>query len=131
MGYNPIKSNQKKVTPEYIAKKFLIKDFVYSNIAVYFGLDNFAYEYTLLTLMPISYTGEYAVVFCDTDGEVIYYASHAGNNVIKFIEDELKNFMEMMGKDRNGKIIVSKSNYWFDDEKKIRRCRDNEFADPI
>ena len=123
-----MRSKYKKVSPEYIAKRFLIDNYVYSDIKVCFGLDNYL-EYYFWTIVPISYTGAYAIVFSDFDGNILHYASHLGNCVIDFIEKEIVNFIQLMGKTADTKVIIDKHDSWFDDYYKRRVAKDDEFAE--
>ena len=115
-----------KITPRQLAEKFLIDDYVYTNIRVYFGFDNVPYTYTLTTLIPISYTGRYTLIFTDFDDQVLYYADEYDNHMINFIEREICNFMKLIG--RTGKLTVNPT-YYFDDTYKRRICKDDEFID--
>lgn len=123
-----MRTKYKKVSPEYIAKKFLINNYVYSNIKVYFGLKENPYEFIFWTITPISYNGEYVIVFCDFDENVLYYASHTGYHIIDFIKNEIGNFASYMGEPKDSNIIIGKNNYWFDDEKKRRVMPDEELC---
>lgn len=121
----------KKVTPRQIAERFLINGYIYSNIKVNFGFDEWACEYTLFTAVPISYTGDYCIVFLknyEDHNEVIHYAAYLGNDIVGFIEKEIINFMNKIHK--SGKITICPT-FYFDDERMIKRCKKNEYINPI
>lgn len=128
----------KKVTSRQIANKFLIDGFVYTNIQVYFGFDEDPTGYTLVAMESIDYTNEYLLIFTKTiyddandcyNEKLIYYTSQYDNHVIDFIEAEINNFLKIIGKD--GSKITICPEFYFDDEKKRRLCRDNEFVESV